>query len=184
MPSIQTKAATYASVAEMRAAHAARKAFFKALEPPPSVHLVRLPAAPPVVAPPPARPSPVAVATPAIGDDAYAAMVIEWGRELAKMPSLPNGRRVCEIVGHFFSIPYRELVGATRRTYVVHARQIAGYICIQGLGFSHPMTGRVLGGKDPTTSLYGYKRVLARMRVELDYAHNVATLMQACGCPH
>ncbi|HIP96092.1 MAG TPA: chromosomal replication initiator protein DnaA, partial [Anaerolineae bacterium] len=66
---------------------------------------------------------------------------------------------IVETVASFYNLPSEELKGRGRRKEVVLPRQLAMYLAREETDASLPEIGRVLGGRDHTTVLYGYEKI-------------------------
>ncbi|RLC69434.1 MAG: chromosomal replication initiator protein DnaA [Chloroflexi bacterium] len=66
---------------------------------------------------------------------------------------------IVETVASFYNLPPEELKGRGRRKEVVLPRQLAMYLAREETDASLPEIGRVLGGRDHTTVLYGYEKI-------------------------
>ncbi|MCK4265988.1 MAG: chromosomal replication initiator protein DnaA, partial [Thermoplasmata archaeon] len=72
--------------------------------------------------------------------------------------------RVQELVAEHFHLSVPELTARTRRREIVHARQIAMYLCRELLSSSFPSIARAFGGKDHTTVIHACGRVREKMK--------------------
>lgn len=173
MPSITTRAAQYASAAEMRAAHSARRSAIEAAA-------WHRPAPPAAHRPPEPQPIPVNK----VPDAEYASMLMHLlGEPIALQLPRPLYVRsdVCSIVGRHFGLSRAILIGDSRNSDIVRARQAAMYICVRGFGFSHTKVGISLH-RDHSTVYHAVNKTEWRMKEDPSYAADIATLMRACGC--
>ncbi len=67
--------------------------------------------------------------------------------------------RVQQLVADHFNLTVPELTARTRRREVVHARQIAMYLCRDVLKASFPAIARAFGGKDHSTVIHACNKV-------------------------
>jgi len=72
--------------------------------------------------------------------------------------------RVQELVAEHFSLSVPELTARTRRREIVHARQIAMYLCRELLNSSYPTIARAFGGKDHSTVIHACGRIREEMQ--------------------
>ncbi len=72
--------------------------------------------------------------------------------------------RVQELVAEHFHLSVPELTARTRKRDIVHARQIAMYLCRELLSSSFPSIARAFGGKDHTTVIHACGRVREKMK--------------------
>jgi chromosomal replication initiator protein len=71
--------------------------------------------------------------------------------------------RVQQLVADHFNFTIPQLTARTRRREVVHARQIAMYLCRDLLKASFPAIARAFGGKDHSTVIHAYQKVTNQM---------------------
>jgi len=71
--------------------------------------------------------------------------------------------RIQQLVGEHFSLTVPELTARTRIHEVVHARQIAMYLCRQLLNASFPSIARAFGGKDHSTVIHACTKIRDEM---------------------
>jgi len=71
--------------------------------------------------------------------------------------------RVQQLVADHFNFTVPQLTARSRRQEVVHARQIAMYLCRDILKASYPAIARAFGGKDHSTVIHAYRKVQAAM---------------------
>ncbi len=72
--------------------------------------------------------------------------------------------RVQHLVGEHFSFSVTELIARTRRRDVVHARQIAMYLCRELLNSSYPRIAQAFGGKDHSTVIHACTKIREEMK--------------------
>ncbi len=68
-------------------------------------------------------------------------------------------RDIIEIVGRFYNISSKDLIGGSRKKELVWPRQIAIYLIREELGSSYPSIGNELGGRDHTTAMHAYNKI-------------------------
>lgn len=66
-----------------------------------------------------------------------------------------------------------EIMEHTRRHEVVQPRQIIMYLLRQYAGMSFPAIGRLMGGRDHTTVIHGYKKIKAQVLVNAEFEHEL-----------
>jgi len=71
-----------------------------------------------------------------------------------------NYKKIIETVAKFYNMEEKSLFDPTRRKEIVKPRQIAMYLLRKELKYSFPAIARKFGGKDHTTAIYAYKKVL------------------------
>ncbi len=91
-------------------------------------------------------------------------LTIELAREVLE-DMVPVKRRltpeaIVHAVAAYYHISVEELRSKTRRRNVAHPRQIAMYLLREETNLSFPQIGNLLGGRDHTTVMHGYEKVL------------------------
>jgi len=71
--------------------------------------------------------------------------------------------RVQQLVADHFNLTVPELTARTRQREVVHARQIAMYLCRELLSASYPSIARSFGGKDHSTVIHACDKIKRHM---------------------
>jgi chromosomal replication initiator protein len=67
--------------------------------------------------------------------------------------------QILDTVGGFYNLTSEALLGPERTKEVAMARQVAMYLIREETDASLPAVGELLGGRDHTTIMYGYKKV-------------------------
>lgn len=67
---------------------------------------------------------------------------------------------IIEAVSKFFSVPIKDLLGKGRRKELVKPRQIAMFLLREEASTSYPTIGKELGGRDHTTAMHAYNKIL------------------------
>ncbi len=71
-----------------------------------------------------------------------------------------NYKKIIETVAKFYNLEEKNLFDPTRRKEIVRPRQIAMFLLRRELKYSFPAIARKFGGKDHTTAIYAYKKIL------------------------
>ncbi len=71
-----------------------------------------------------------------------------------------NYKKIVETVAKFYNLDEKHLFHETRRKEIVKPRQIAMFLLRKELKYSFPAIARKFGGKDHTTVIYAYKKIL------------------------
>ena len=71
-----------------------------------------------------------------------------------------NCKKIIETVARFYNLEEKNLFDPTRRKEIVKPRQIAMFLLRKELKYSFPAIARKFGGKDHTTAIYAYKKIL------------------------
>jgi chromosomal replication initiator protein len=72
-------------------------------------------------------------------------------------------KRVIQFVADFYDLKEKDLLTASRKKEIVKPRQIAMFLLRQELKNSFPFIGRKFGGKDHTTAIHSYKKILGEI---------------------
>ncbi len=75
-----------------------------------------------------------------------------------------NYKKVIQVVSEFYDIKQSDLLSSSRKKEVVRPRQIAMYLLRENLKSSYPSIGRRLGGKDHTTAIYAYEKIVKELK--------------------
>ncbi len=71
-----------------------------------------------------------------------------------------NYKKIIETVAKFYNLEEKGLFEQTRRKEIVRPRQVAMFLLRKELKYSFPAIARKFGGKDHTTVIYAYKKIL------------------------
>ena len=71
-----------------------------------------------------------------------------------------NYKKIIESVAKFYNLEEKNLFDPTRRKEIVKPRQVAMFLLRKELKYSFPAIARKFGGKDHTTAIYAYKKIL------------------------
>ena len=71
-----------------------------------------------------------------------------------------NYKKIIETEAKFYNLEEKNLFDPTRRKEIVKPRQIAMFLLRKELKYSFPAIARKFGGKDHTTAIYAYKKIL------------------------
>lgn len=103
--------------------------------------------------------------------------------ELAKL-TLPENdgqpadwQRIISQVSEIVRLKPSEIMGASRKHEIVQARMIAMHLCRVRLGLSYQEIGRLFGGKDHATVIYGIRKVMELRQVD-KVMHNLLTKLE------
>ena len=87
---------------------------------------------------------------------------------------------ILELVSERFKVDRRDLLGSKRHKELVLARQVAMLLCREELGLSYPALGKLFGGKDHSTVLYGVKKIHKLQNDSNDMKNLVNSLRKSC----
>jgi len=71
-----------------------------------------------------------------------------------------NYKKIIETVAKFYNLEEKNLFDPTRRKEIVRPRQIAMFLLRRELKYSFPAIARKFGGKDHTTAIYAYNKIV------------------------
>lgn len=71
-----------------------------------------------------------------------------------------NYKKIIETVARFYNLDEKNLFEETRKKEIVKPRQIAMFLLRKELKYSFPAIARKFGGKDHTTAIYAYKKIM------------------------
>ncbi len=71
-----------------------------------------------------------------------------------------NYKKIIDTVSKFYNLDEKNIFNTTRRKEIVKPRQIAMFLLRKELKYSFPAIARKFGGKDHTTAIYAYKKIL------------------------
>lgn len=71
-----------------------------------------------------------------------------------------NYKKIIETVAKFYNLDEKSLFDPTRKKEIVKPRQVAMFLLRKELKYSFPAIARKFGGKDHTTAIYAYKKIL------------------------
>ncbi len=69
-------------------------------------------------------------------------------------------KKIIQVVAEFYDLKERDLLTSSRKKEIVKPRQIAMYLLREELKNSFPFIGRKFNGKDHTTAIHSYKKIL------------------------
>jgi chromosomal replication initiator protein len=74
-----------------------------------------------------------------------------------------SANTIMAVTADFFGVTVEDLVGPSRSRALVHARQIAMYLCRELTDLSLPRIGEKFGGRDHTTVMHGERQIKTQM---------------------
>lgn len=74
--------------------------------------------------------------------------------------NITSYKKIVETVAKFYNLDEKSLFDQTRRKEIVKPRQMAMFLLRKELKYSFPAIARKFGGKDHTTVIYAYKKIL------------------------
>ncbi len=96
---------------------------------------------------------------------------------LPQKPTLTPSEIIAE-VAHFYNLDEGDLCGSSRSRAISRPRQVAMFLLREETDSSLPEIGDLLGGRDHTTVLYGYDRIVDLIEEDADLHRDIVTLRQ------
>jgi len=85
-------------------------------------------------------------------------------RNLILAPSkVVSAKKIIQAVAEFYDLKEKEILSSSRKKEIVKPRQIAMYLLREELKSSFPFIGRRFGGKDHTTAIHSYGKVVKEL---------------------
>lgn len=85
-------------------------------------------------------------------------------KNLVLTPSkMVSVKKIIQAVADFYDLKEKEILSSSRKKEIVKPRQVAMYLLREELKSSFPFIGRRCGGKDHTTAIHAYGKVIKEM---------------------
>lgn len=75
-----------------------------------------------------------------------------------------TAKEIIEAVSRFYEVSLKEIAGNSRRKELVGPRQVAVYLIREELNASYPSIGQEMGGRDHTTAMHAYNKILKEVK--------------------
>jgi len=75
-----------------------------------------------------------------------------------------NAQKIIHTVASFYNLSVKDISSTSRKKEIVMPRQIAMYLLREELKSSFPFIGRKFGGKDHTTAIHSYNKILKEIK--------------------
>lgn len=85
---------------------------------------------------------------------------------LSSPATLVTPKKIIQIVAEFYDLRDKDILAASRKKEIVKPRQIAMYLLRQELKNSFPFIGRKFNGKDHTTAIHSYKKIVREIETD------------------
>jgi len=82
---------------------------------------------------------------------------------LSSPPKLITPKKIIQTVAEFYDLKEKDLLTSSRKKEIVKPRQIAMYLLREELKSSFPFIGRKFNGKDHTTVIHSYRKILENL---------------------
>ena len=86
---------------------------------------------------------------------------------------LANPEKIIKAVSLFYDLKEKDILATSRKKEIVGPRQVAMYFLRKELNSSFPFIGKKFGGKDHTTAIHAYNKVLNEITVNENLAEEI-----------
>jgi len=87
-------------------------------------------------------------------------------------------KQILHAVAEFYDMKEAELISASRKREIVRPRQIAMFLLRKELKSSFPFIGRKFGGRDHTTAIHAYEKILKESENDENFNEEIALIKQ------
>jgi len=87
-------------------------------------------------------------------------------------------KNIIEAVCNYFDVPIKDLTGASRKKELVYPRQVSMYLMRKLLNSSYPTIGDELGGRDHTTAMHAFNKMLKEIEANEKTKRDVDSIKQ------
>jgi len=87
-------------------------------------------------------------------------------------------KKIIQAVAEFYDLKERDLLSSSRKKEIVKPRQVAMYLLREDLKSSYPFIGRKFGGKDHTTAIHSYGKVLKELETDENLNDEIGLIRQ------
>ena len=107
----------------------------------------------------------------------------QTAKQLLKNLISPSGKvssvkKIIKTVAEFYEISEKELLSNSRRKEYVKARQVAMYLLREELKCSFPFIGRKFGGKDHTTAIHAYNKIVNSLKKDAELVEEIKEIKE------
>lgn len=89
-----------------------------------------------------------------------------------------NFKKIIKAISDFYNLKEKEIFLETRKKEIVKPRQIAMYLLREDLKESFPSIGRKFEGKDHTTVIYAYKKVVQEIKKDDNFLSEINSIRE------
>lgn len=110
-------------------------------------------------------------------------ITLEKVKSLLKNILVPQSRittpkKIIQAVADFYDLKEKDLLVSSRKREIVKPRQIAAFLLRENLKCSFPYIGRKIGGKDHTTAIHSYKKILNEIKTNENIRDEIELINQ------
>ncbi len=91
---------------------------------------------------------------------------------------IANPEKIIQAVATFYNLKEREMITVSRKKEIVKPRQIAMFFLRRELKSSFPFIGRKFGGKDHTTAIHAYNKILKEVEINENLAEEISLIKE------
>ena len=89
-----------------------------------------------------------------------------------------NPEKVIRAVAEFYDLKEEDIIASSRKKEIVKPRQVAMYFLKEDLKSSFSFIGRKFGGKDHTTAMYSYQKILKELESNDSFNEEIGLIRQ------
>lgn len=82
-------------------------------------------------------------------------------------------------VSEFFNVNTKDIIGKSRKKELVYPRQITMYLMREEMNTSYPTIGNELGGRDHTTAMHAYNKIVKEIKVNEKIKQDIESIRQS-----
>jgi chromosomal replication initiator protein len=97
---------------------------------------------------------------------------------IAPPPRMASPKQIIQTVASFYDLREKEILSVSRKKEIVKPRQVAMYLLREELKSSFPFIGRKFGGKDHTTAIHAYEKILKDMEKDNNLSDEINLIKQ------
>ena len=97
---------------------------------------------------------------------------------LSKPTKIVTPRKIIQVVAEFYDLKEKDLLNPCRKKEIVRPRQIAMYLLREELKNSFPFIGRKFQGKDHTTAIHSYKKILKELEKDKNLEDEISLIKE------
>jgi len=89
-----------------------------------------------------------------------------------------NSKKIIQVVAEFYDLKEKDIIAISRKKEIVMPRQIAMYLSRDLLNYSFPFIGKKFGGKDHTTAIHAYEKILKEVKENEKLSEEIGLIKQ------
>jgi chromosomal replication initiator protein len=103
---------------------------------------------------------------------------LDTAKKLLKKIIQPRSKRIdfqkiTKVVAEFYNLSQKDLFLNSRKKEIVKPRQIAMYLLREEVKYSFPLIGKKFGGKDHTTAIYAFEKIVKEIEKNEELAEEI-----------